>query len=135
MDKKNPNPNFIEIANHLYRVDFDIYKNLIGLEIRDKVMCSFTMCSELNHMYNKIAYMGNFSRKNAIYDNSENYQIIRRNAEVLGLECPSYYELTRMAQRHDGKQSFSTLFMEWNGYNGVNVSGVTTTTQTWFSDL
>jgi hypothetical protein len=29
-----------------------------------------------------------------------------------------------MAQRHEGIQSFSTLFMEWNGYNGVNVSGV-----------
>ena len=29
-----------------------------------------------------------------------------------------------MAQRHEGMQSFSTVFMEWNGYNGVNVSGV-----------
>lgn len=123
-DKKNLNPNFIEIANHLYRVDFDIYRNLYRVRSKRQGDVLFTMCSELNRMYNKIAYMGNFSRKNAIYDNSENYQIIKRNAEVLGLECPSYYELTRMAQRHDGKQSFSTLFMEWNGYNGVNVSGV-----------
>jgi hypothetical protein len=29
-----------------------------------------------------------------------------------------------MVQRHEGVQSFSTLFMEWNGFNGVNVSGV-----------
>jgi hypothetical protein len=33
-----------------------------------------------------------------------------------------------MAQEHgknnDAPQSFSTVFMEWNGYNGVNVSGI-----------
>lgn len=37
-------------------------------------------------------------------------------------------ELTRMAQElgknDDRIESFSTYFMEWNGYNGVNVSGI-----------
>jgi hypothetical protein len=33
-------------------------------------------------------------------------------------------ELTRMAESHEGVQSFSTVFMEYNGYNGVNVSGI-----------
>jgi hypothetical protein len=82
------------------------------------------MMRNLNNMYNKIAWLGYFNPKSANYDNAENYQIIKRNAEALGLRCPSYFELTRMAQRHEGIQSFSTVFMEWNGYNGVNVSGV-----------
>lgn len=118
------NPNFIQIGEHLYRVDFDLYKNLYRVRSKKQGDVLYTMCTELNHMYNKIAYMGQFNPRSASYDNSENYQIIKRNAEALGLDCPSYYELTRMAQNHDGNQSFSTLFMEWNGYNGVNVSGI-----------
>ena len=71
--------------------------------------------------------MGNFDDgSHANYNNAINYQIISRNAEALNLKCPSYYKLTRMAQEHgkdkDAIQSFSTLFMELNGYNGVNVS-------------
>jgi hypothetical protein len=90
----------------------------------------FTMMENLNNMYNKICeYRGMFmDGKHANYNNARNYQIIKRNAEALGLRCPSYYRLTRMAQEHgknnDAVQSFSTLFMEWNGYNGVNVSGI-----------
>ena len=73
--------------------------------------------------------MGNFEDgSHANYNNAINYQIISRNAEALNLKCPSYYKLTRMAQEHgkdkDAIQSFSTLFMELNGYNGVNVSGI-----------
>lgn len=120
----NFNPNFIEICDRVYRVDFDLYKNLYRVRSKRQGDILYTMCSELNHMYNKIVHMGRFDSRLANYSNSENYQIIRKNAEALGLRCPSYYELTRMAQRHDGVQSFSTLFMEWNGFNGVNVSGI-----------
>ena len=120
----NPNPNFIEIADHVYRVDFDLYKNLYRVRSKKQGDILYTMMRNLNNMYNKIAWLGYFNPKSANYDNAENYQIIKRNAEALGLRCPSYFELTRMAQRHEGIQSFSTVFMEWNGYNGVNVSGV-----------
>ena len=118
------NPNFIEVADHIYRVDFDLYKNLYRVRSKKQGDILYTMMRNLNNMYNKIAWLGYFNPKSANYDNAENYQIIKRNAEALGLRCPSYYELTRMAQRHEGIQSFSTVFMEWNGYNGVNVSGV-----------
>jgi len=121
---RNQNPNFIEIGNHVYRVDFDLYKNLYRVRNKKQGDILYTMMRNLNNMYNKIAYQGYYNPKTANYDNAENYQIIKRNAEALGLNCPSYYELTRMAQRHEGIQSFSTVFMEWNGYNGVNVSGV-----------
>lgn len=125
---RNQNPNFIEIKDHVYRVDFDIYRNLYRVRSKKQGDVLYTMLANLNHMANKIAYMGNFSSQMANYSNSRLYQEIRSNADGLGLRCPSYYELTRMAQRlgkdSDDIRSFSTVFMEWNGYNGVNVSGV-----------
>lgn len=121
---RNMNPNFIQIANNVYRVDFDLYKNLYRVRSREQGDILYTMMNNLNRMYNKIVSMGEFKPKSANYDNAREYQIIRKNAEALNLRCPSYYELVRTAQRHKGVQSFSTLFMEWNGYNGVNVSGV-----------
>ena len=125
---RNYNPNFIQIADHIYRVDFDLYKNLYRVRTKRQGDVLYTMMADLNHMANRIAYLGHFNSGMATYDNADLYQRIKANADGLGLRCPSYYELTRMAQNH-GKddsivQSFSTLFMEWNGYNGVNVSGV-----------
>ena len=120
----NQNPNFIEIKDHVYRVDFDLYKNLYRVRSKRQGDILYTMMANLNHMFYKITEMGRFVSKNANYDNASLYQEIKANADALNLDCPSYYQLTRMAQRHEGNQSFSTLFMEWNGYNGVNVSGV-----------
>ena len=116
-DERNMNPNFIAIDGGLYRVDFDLYKNLYRVWSKKQGDVLYTMLSDLNHMFYRII-SGNS------YDNSDLYQRIMANADGLGLRCPSYYELTRMAQRHEGVQSFSTLFMEYNGYNGVNVSGI-----------
>lgn len=121
---RNQNPNFIEVHDHVYRVDFDLYKNLYRVRSKRQGDILYTMMKNLNRMYNRIVNMGHFNPNDANYNNSVLYQVIMRNAEALSLRCPSYYELTRMAQRHEGVQSFSTLFMEWNGYNGVNVSGV-----------
>lgn len=121
---RNKNPNFIEIKDHIYRVDFDLYKNLYRVRSKRQGDILYTMMANLNHMFYKITEMGRFVSKNANYDNASLYQEIKANADALNLDCPSYYQLTRMAQRHEGNQSFSTLFMEWNGYNGVNVSGV-----------
>lgn len=125
---RNQNPNFIEIKDHLYRVDFDLYKNLYRVRSKKQGDVLYTMMANLNHMANKIAYMGHFQSKTANYANSRLYQEIKSNADGLGLKCPSYYELTRMAQKlgqdENDIRSFSTVFMEWNGYNGVNVSGI-----------
>ena len=124
----NQNPRFIEMKDHLYRVDFDLYKNLYRVRSKKQGDVLYTMMANLNRMANKIAYMGRFRSKDANYANSRLYQEIKSNADGLGLRCPSYYELTRMAQKlgqdENDVRSFSTVFMEWNGYNGVNVSGV-----------
>lgn len=126
----NEDPHFIKIGDGVYRVDFDLYKNLYKVRSEKQGDMLFTMMENLNNMYNKICqYRGRFEDgREANYNNARNYQIISRNARALGLRCPSYYQLTRMAQEHgkndEAVQSFSTLFMEWNGYNGVNVSGI-----------
>ena len=124
----NKNPNFIKIGGSVYRVDFSIYKNLYRVRSKEQGDLLYTMMRNLNGFFNRVNFMGDFVPKEANYDNATRYQIIRQNAEALGLKCPSYYELTRMAQNHgkdkEAIQSFSTLFMEWNGFNGVNVSGV-----------
>lgn len=127
MDKKYANiknPEFIKIDDKTYRVDFDLYKNLYRVKNKKQGDILYTLCYNLNRMYSRMTYFGDFNPKTANYNNSDLYQVIKANANALNLKCPSYYELTRMAQNHTGRQSFSTLFMEYNGYNGVNVSGV-----------
>lgn len=125
----NSDPHFIEIGDKIYRVDFDLYKNLYRVWSYNQGCVLFTMLKLLNIMYNGICNdLGKFKQNKAHYDNADLYQKIKKNADGLGLKCPSYYQLTRMAQEHgknnDAPQSFSTVFMEWNGYNGVNVSGI-----------
>lgn len=120
---------YIKVGDNLYRVDFDLYKNLFRVHSKKEGDVLFTMMKNLNRMYAKISRdFGKFDEKDAIYNNSVEYQIILKNSKALGLKCPSYMQLTRMAQelgKNDNRiESFSTAFMEWNGYNGVNVSGI-----------
>lgn len=118
------NPRFIQVANNIYRVDLDFYKNLYKVHSKREGDVLYTLLANLNHFYNRITVLGEFRPKEARYSNANLYQEIAANAKALNLKCPSYYELTRLAQRHNGVQSFSTLFMEMNGFNGVNVSGI-----------
>ena len=125
----NRDKRYIKIDNNLYRVDFDLYRNLFRVHSKTEGDVLFTLMKNLNFMYSKInSNFGKFDKNSATYDNSIQYQIIKKNSKALGLKCPSYMELTRMAQElgkdDDRIESFSTYFMEWNGYNGVNVSGI-----------
>lgn len=128
-NSSNNNPNFIKVGDGVYRVDFDLYKNLYRVYSEKQGDILHTMCSYLNAFYHAVSGwgLGHYHPKQADFNNSRFYQIIRYNSDSLGLKCPSYLQLTRMAQKHaqsEEKQSFSTVFMEWNGFNGVNVSGV-----------
>lgn len=125
----NRDKRYIKIDDNLYRVDFDLYRNLFRVHSKTEGDVLFTLMKNLNFMYSKInSNFGKFDKNSATYDNSIQYQIIKKNSKALGLKCPSYMELTRMAQElgkdDDRIESFSTYFMEWNGYNGVNVSGI-----------
>lgn len=115
----NRTPEFINIKGSLYRVDFDIYQNMYNVPSKSVANMLYTTLKNVNAFYNMVS-RGEFELRNI-------YQIINRNCEVLDLRCPSMVKLYRMAIEHQAperKQSFSTLFMEYNGFNGVNVSGI-----------
>lgn len=128
-DSIGGNKRYVKVGDNLYRVDMDLYSNLFKVHNKKEGDVLFTMMKNLNKLYAKVnRNFGRFSKSDAIYSNSLEYQIIKKNATALGLRCPSYMQLTRMAQElgsDDNRiESFSTAFMEWNGYNGVNVSGI-----------
>lgn len=117
---KNVGSNLIQIDDNVYRVDFDIYRNLYRVDNERQGDMLYNTLSNLNHLYYKVC--------DSDYNCRKNYLIINRNCQALGLKCPSYRDLIKMAltscEDKDDNRSFSTLFMEYNGYNGVNVSGV-----------
>lgn len=112
-------PEFIQIDNGVYRVDFDMYKNLYRVLNKNHGIVLFNTLQLINNMYNKVTY-GDF-------DSSKFYLTIKKNCKSLDLKVPNYKELLKMMQEHSKSkdtQSMSTVFMEYNGYNGVNVSGI-----------
>lgn len=114
-------PEFVQLRNGLYRVDMDLYKNLYTVQTEKEGDLLFSMCKRLNNFFNVI---WNSNR----YDLKEYYFRIKNNADALGLNTPNYLQLIRMAQKlsknKEDIRSFSTVFMEYNGYNGVNISGI-----------
>ena len=113
-------PNFIKIKDNVYRVDLDFYKNLYKVPNERWGNVLYTTLRNVNTLYNRVSY--------GDYNCSKQYQIIKNNCSHIGLKCPSYLSLIKMAKAHTQNnsdiRSFSTVFMEWNGYNGVNVSGI-----------
>lgn len=127
----NKNPNFIQIARNIYRVNFDVYQNMYRVKSEKQGDILHTLLTDLNGFYGRVSghnlSPNIYDKKNGQYDNAWLYQRIKMNADVLHLKCPDYLHLTRMAERHaqsEHIQSFGTVFMELNGFNGVNVSGV-----------
>lgn len=118
--ERTDEPQFIRIRNNVYRVNLDFYTNLYKVPNREWGNVLYTTLERVNNLYNMVA-TGN-------YNCAAHYQIIKNNCGHLGLKCPSYYQLMKMALEHakheDDIRSFSTVFMEHNGYNGVNVSGI-----------
>lgn len=126
-DDFSMNPNFIQVGQNIWRVDLDFYKNLYRVTSKRQGDVLYTLLYNLNKMANNISPNGEFDSKGADYNNSISYQICRRNANSLGLKLPTYGKLVRMMQefgRNEKPQSFPTVFMELNGFNGVNVSGI-----------
>lgn len=113
-------PNFIKIKDNVYRVDLDFYKNLYKVPNERWGNVLYTTLQNVNALYNRASY--------GDYNCSKQYQIIKNNCSHIGLNCPPYIDLMKMAKLHTQNnsdiRSFSTVFMEWNGYNGVNVSGI-----------
>ena len=127
-DNNNPNnkyvnnnstPEFIKVDDGVYRVDMELYKNLYKVNYAKQGYVLYSLLKTLNAMFNRLEYRDT--------NLSVDYQKAKRNADVLNLKMPSYYDLIKMMKKHHTSneiKSFSTLFMEYNGFNGVNVSNV-----------
>lgn len=112
-------PNFIKIKNGIYRVDIDFYKNLYKVNSKQEGDLLYTTLRCLNAIYNNVS--------DGKYNNATLYQKVRNNISYLELKDISYKDLINLLKTYMSEnkiQSFSTYFMEQNGYNGVNVSGI-----------
>jgi len=121
----------INVKKGLYRVDADIYQNLYRVTNENQ-----------GHYLHRTLRMVNSSiseHRSKQGDFRFTYPIIKHNLELLGLKMPSYREFTEMAKagfndfqkmrktydrNHVDRRSMSTRIMEYNGYNGVNTSGI-----------
>lgn len=115
----NSTPEFVQVGNGIYRVDMSFYKNLYRIKTTKQGYVLFTLLKFLNNIYNNVTYKD--------FNNSQLYQKAERNASALNLKMPPYRDLMRMMLNHhqsNNMQSFSTVYMEYNGYNGVNVSNI-----------
>ena len=128
---RDNNPNLIQVKNRVYRIDFDIYKNLYRVNSNKHGELLFTTMRELNNIF--------YSYVHGTTDLSRWYLKLLNNFHHLSLKLPKYREFIKMMEvaksdynaRFDKNSvnevsaaSFSTRMMEWNGYNGVNVSGI-----------
>jgi glycerol-3-phosphate cytidylyltransferase-like family protein len=128
--KDDGRPEFIKIKNGVYRVDFDLYKNLF--RVRNAIHGDYLF--KTLKLANGIFY-SNINYSNGVLNLSPTlstrYLILKNNLDKLGLRIPKYRDFIRMMETasHNLKdrkdwRSFSTRIMEYNGFNGVNVSGI-----------
>ncbi len=126
----NDNPNLIQMDKKVYRIDFDLYKNLYRVTSNKHGKFLFKTMSMMNNlMYSYTGKRGD--------DFKKNYLVIQNNLKYLKLKLPPYKELIQIINDSvsdyknsiEGKNvsnyaTFPTRIMEYNGYNGVNVSNI-----------
>lgn len=121
---------FQRIKNNTYVVDLDLYKNLYKPRNAQHAEYLFKTLKFLNTIFYKniVYHTGNFELSN---DLSIDYLKSKHNLEKLGLKIPNYKDFIKMIKNAGNNiknkevlSSFSTRIMEYNGFNGVNVSGI-----------
>lgn len=129
-ENKNPDkPELIEIKNGVYRVDFDLYKNLYRVNSTLHGDLLFKSLKKLNNIFwGSVDRDGSFETYPTI---GNDYLLVNHNFNYLGLKLPKYRDFIGMIKAaaknmvdKEDLRSFSTRIMEYNGYNGVNVSGI-----------
>lgn len=119
-------PELIQIKDGLYRVDFDLYKNLYQVKSKKQGDILFYSLKEINGLYDTI--VSYIKHKYDLPQNfSERYVNTKNNLKHIGLNIPDYRKFITMCieqVKNDDLRSMSTIIMEYNGFNGVNVSGI-----------
>lgn len=126
----------------LYRVNTDLYQNLYRIKNEEQGRLLHKVLSWIN------ASTSSYNEKPL--DKRMSYPKYKHNLELLGLKMPPYREFVAMVAKgmedikksrgnEDNKEfdrrSMSTRIMEYNGYNGVNTSGVPALDNTTFGSV
>lgn len=124
----------LKVTEGLYRVNTDLYQNLYRIKNENQGYRLHDTLKMINGSTSSYSYYRETS-----YDARESYPVYKHNLELLGLKMPPYREFVAMVTKgmvdikksfgdEDNKEfdrrSMSTRIMEYNGYNGVNTSGV-----------
>ena len=134
---RNRTPNFIEVGNKVYRVDFDIYKNLYRVRNAKEGEFLFKTLKTVNNLFYSLAHDDEAKTRVPQWVSSS-YVTLKNNFYKLGIKFPEYRQFLKMiydgvkdyegGRKSDGTvsshASMSTRFMEYAGFNGVNVSGI-----------
>lgn len=125
-DKNINNQELIKIKDKVYRTDFDIYKNLYKVTSKKHGDILFQSLKQINQLYQQILDYFNHNIKLS-HNFSEIYVITKNNFKYLNLNMPKYADFIKMCinqTKNQDLRSMSTVIMEYNNYNGVNVSGI-----------
>lgn len=141
-DYKPEHKKLLKITNGLYRVNTDLYQNLYRIKNEEQGRLLHKALSWIN------ASTSSYNDKPL--DKRMSYPKYKHNLELLGLKMPPYREFVAMVAKgmedikksrgnEDNKEfdrrSMSTRIMEYNGYNGVNTSGVPALDNTTFGSV
>ena len=122
----------LKVEEGLYRVNTDLYQNLYRIQNEEQGRLLHKALSWINAT---TAYYGDGNP----LDKRMSYPRYKHNLDLLGLKMPPYREFINMVAKarqdirksghnEDDKdfdrRSMSTRIMEYNGYNGVNTSGI-----------
>jgi hypothetical protein len=131
-DYKPEHKKLLKVEEGLYRVNTDLYQNLYRIQNEEQGRLLHKALSWINA---STPYYGDGNP----LDKRMSYPRFKHNLELLGLKMPPYREFVNMVAKarqdirksghnEDNKdfdrRSMSTRIMEYNGYNGVNTSGI-----------
>lgn len=123
-ERENPGERrFIKIGDSLYSVDTEFYKNLYVIKSENEAK---TLCSMMEAI-NSFARTFNYPSKDNMKWRQYKWLQISNIANMLGLRMPwTYREMCEFSEKYckdtSIRQTPATVFMELNGFNGVDAS-------------
>lgn len=127
VDWRKDGEKFIQIGDGIYRVNTDFFKNLYILKSQGEGEILEELMEKINAFVRSCNYEDYRGTSFGVKRRQRYWLVIQRNAKLLGLRVPwTYREFYNFAysyiQDTTIKQTPATIFMEMNGFNGVDAS-------------